>query len=73
MSDFYQSGVVSTLHRLGKGDREIEWDFKGMGGMRKIALVLPALFSEFEGEAIHKILKELEKVDFINEIVITLG
>jgi glucosyl-3-phosphoglycerate synthase len=74
MSDFYQSGVVSTLHRLGRPDEEfVCGEFKNISGMRKIALVLPALYSEFEGQAIHNIFKELEKVDFITEIVLTLG
>ncbi|MBD3169331.1 MAG: glycosyl transferase [candidate division Zixibacteria bacterium] len=74
MSDFYQTGVVSTLHRLGKAEIDIMAEgFEGVGNRRKIALVLPALYSEFEGEAIHTIFKELENVDYINEIVVTLG
>ncbi|MCP4634062.1 MAG: glycosyl transferase [candidate division Zixibacteria bacterium] len=74
MSDFYQSGVVSTLHRLGDRDgKYIAREFKELSGLREIALVLPALYSEFEAEAIHTIFKELESVEFINEIVLTLG
>lgn len=74
MSDFYQTGIVTTLHRLGSPSIEsIEAELKRFAKQRPIALVLPALYSEFEGEALKKIVSELKKVKYINEIVMTLG
>ena len=52
MSDFYQSGVITTLHRLGKPSLErLEGELLQFSRIRPIALVLPALYSEFEGPA----------------------
>jgi glucosyl-3-phosphoglycerate synthase len=49
MSDFYQSGVVATLLRLGQANgHKIESELEVLGKQRPIALVLPALYSEFE-------------------------
>ncbi len=74
MSDFYQTGVVPTLHRLGERQTAIfSKEFIETPESRKIALVLPALASEFQGEAIHTIFKELESVDFLRDIIVTLG
>ncbi len=52
MSDFYQTGVVATLHRLGRANaHKIEAELEVFGKQRPIALVLPALYSEFESGA----------------------
>jgi glucosyl-3-phosphoglycerate synthase len=74
VSDFYQTGVVATLHRLGsynidKIEAELSWYAKE----RPIALVLPSLYSEIEGDALKGIVRELAGVKYINEIVVTLG
>lgn len=74
MSDFFQSGVVSTLHRLGKGDlKELEKRLKEHSQHRPIALVLPAVYAEFEGKAMPKILHELKNVDYLEEIVLVMN
>ncbi len=39
---------------------------------RPMALVIPCLYSELEGEALPRILDELQKVNYINEIIIGL-
>lgn len=74
MSDFYQTGVVATFHRLGrqnleKLESELTWYAQG----RPIALVLPSLYSEIEGEALRGIVRELCEVKYLREIVVTLG
>src|SRR4030042_1170307 len=74
MADFYQTGVVATLHKLGrvnleKRESELTWDAQE----RPIALVLPSLFSETEGDALKDIVRELKEVKYIKEIVVTLG
>ncbi len=74
MSDFYQTGVVSTLHRLGKGDIErIEAELTWYSQERPIALVLPSLYSELEGEALRGIISELKEISYVKEIIVTLG
>jgi glucosyl-3-phosphoglycerate synthase len=74
MSDFYQTGVVSTLHRLGNPDlEEIEAKLAKYSMERPIALVLPSLYSELAGEALKNIVRELTEVKYVKEIVVTLG
>jgi len=73
MSDFYQSGIITTLHQLGNPSLErLESELHGFSKTRPVALVLPALYSEFEGPAMPGIVKELAKVKYLNEIVLVL-
>ena len=74
MSDFYQTGVVSTLHRLGPINLEkLEAELSWYAQERPIALVLPSLYSELEGEALKGIIRELKGVKYVKEIVVALG
>lgn len=74
MSDFYQTGVVPTFHRLGKLNIErMEGELTEFNHNRPIALVLPSLYAELEGPALNSILQEIKKVPYINEIVVTMG
>ena len=74
MGDFHQTGVVATFHRLGKGGTEkIEQDLIRFSKYRPIALVLPSLYSELEGEALKHILNELKEVKYISQIIVSLG
>ena len=74
MADFYQTDLIITLHRLGNpGLERLESELKEYSRQRPIALVLPALVTEFQGEAIKGIVAELKKVRYINEIILTLG
>lgn len=73
MSDFYQTGVITTLHRLGKPSLErIEGELLQFSRARPVALVLPSLYSEFEGPAMPRIVEELSKVKYLCEIVLVL-
>jgi glucosyl-3-phosphoglycerate synthase len=73
VADFYQTGLVSTLHRLKDFDADrIEDDLVRFGDTNKIALVLPALYSELERPALASILDVLVTVPYIHEIVIAL-
>lgn len=73
MSDFYQTGIITTLHQLGKPSLErLEGDLYRFSKVKPIALVLPALYSEFEGPAMPGIIQELTKVKYLNEIVLAL-
>jgi glucosyl-3-phosphoglycerate synthase len=73
MSDFHQSGVITTFHRLGKYDLDaIEATLVEYTEQRPIALVLPSLYSELEGPALKNIVDELKKVRYIRQIVVGL-
>lgn len=73
MSDFYQSGVITTLHQLGQPSLErLESELQTYSQARPVALVLPALYSEFEGPAMPGIVRELAKVKYLSEIVLVL-
>lgn len=73
MSDFHQTGIITTLHQLGKPSLErLESELYGFSKTRPVALVLPALYSEFEGPAMPGIVQELSKVKYLNEIVLAL-
>ncbi|MEW6162751.1 MAG: glycosyl transferase, partial [Nitrospirota bacterium] len=74
MADFHQTGVVATFHRLGKVNLEkIEAELTWYTQERPIALVLPSLYSELEGDALKGIVRELKEAKYIKEIVVTLG
>ncbi len=74
MSDFYQTGMVTTLHRLGhRRIEEIEDELVRYARVAPMALVLPALYSEFETPAMTGILKELPKIPYLAQIVMSLG
>ena len=73
MSDFYQTGIITTLHQIGSSSLErIESELREFARSRPIALVLPALYSEFEGPAMPGIVQELAKVKYLHEIVLVL-
>jgi glucosyl-3-phosphoglycerate synthase len=74
MSDFYQTGVVATLHRLGPGKLEVlEQQLARFAGQQPIALVLPALYTEFEKPAMDRILSELSQVRYIQQFVVSVA
>jgi len=74
MADFYQTGVVTTLHRLNNNHvSRLEDELTRFSETTSIGLVLPALYSEFETPAAHKILNELRQVRYLRHIVVALG
>jgi glucosyl-3-phosphoglycerate synthase len=74
MGDFYQTGVIATFHRLGETKLDkIESELKAFSKNRAIALVLPSIYDELQGEALPRILDELKKVHYLRQIIVTLG
>ena len=74
MADFYQTGLVTTLHRLNPdGLDRLESDLYGFKTVLPIGLVLPALYSEFQTPAMQGIVRELSRVRFLHRIVVALG
>ncbi len=73
MSDFYQTGIITTLHHLGRPSLDrIETELEQYAKVRPVALVLPSLYSEFEGPAMPRIIEELSKVRYLCEVVLVL-
>ncbi|QDT78025.1 Glucosyl-3-phosphoglycerate synthase [Gimesia maris] len=73
MGDFYQNGIITTLHNLSsRSIDEMEAELLQFSKIRPMSLVLPCLYSELEGPALDKIVTELAKVGYLNEIVIGL-
>jgi glucosyl-3-phosphoglycerate synthase len=74
MSDFYQVGVVATIHRLGEVDIErLERELRAYAGTRPIGLILPALMVEFERPAMNGIIEQLREVDWLKRVVVAVG
>jgi glucosyl-3-phosphoglycerate synthase len=73
MSDLFQNGSIVTLQNLtNRSTEDIENALREFADRRNMVLLLPSLYSEFEGPAMPKIVKELEKADYINRIVLSL-
>lgn len=73
MSDFFQNGVITTLQNLGARSLEdMEKELEKFGKRRKMVLLLPALYSEFETPAMHKIIEELKGVKYLYKIILGL-
>jgi glucosyl-3-phosphoglycerate synthase len=74
LADFYQSGVVTTLHRLTTNNVEkLEADLEKFSRNKPIGLVLPALYSEFESIAMQRIVAQLRQVRYLQRIVVVVG
>ena len=73
MGDFYQNGIITTLHNLSQRTLEdMEDELMQFSTVRPMGLILPSLYSELEGDALKNIVNELAKVDYLTEIVIGL-
>lgn len=73
MGDFYQNGIVTTLHNL--TDRpleELESDLIGFSQTRPMSLILPSLYSELETDAMPLIVDHLKEVKYLSQIVVGL-
>jgi glucosyl-3-phosphoglycerate synthase len=74
MADFHQSGVITTLHRLGNPSVErLERELLQHGRARPIALVLPCLFSELRGPALKGIVDVLRGIQYLHEIIVSIS
>ena len=73
MGDFYQNGIITTLHNLSNRPvEELEQELVAFSRQRPLGLILPSLYSELEGEALPNIVTELKPVPYLSEIVIGL-
>ena len=73
MADFFQNGMITTLQRLKERPiEEIEKELIEFAKRRNMVLLLPSLYSEFEGPAMPKIVEELKKIPYLYRIVLSL-
>jgi glucosyl-3-phosphoglycerate synthase len=74
VSDFHQSGVFSTLHRLGRPDlQRLERELSDHARSRPIALVLPCLHSELRDVALKGIIEQLQHVRYLEQIIVSVA
>jgi glucosyl-3-phosphoglycerate synthase len=74
MSDFFQNGVITTLHHLGHQPLEtLEARLQEHAEVNPLCLVLPCLITELDGPALPRIVQQLAQVRYLDEIVIALG
>jgi glucosyl-3-phosphoglycerate synthase len=73
MSDFYQQHLFATLHRLSRLPLdELEGGLERSAARRRMALLLPSLATEMDGEALPHIIDELRHVNYLHRVVVAL-
>lgn len=71
MSDFYQTGAIATLHRLGDAHlTRLERDLTEFTRETPIALVLPCHIREVGTKGLRQIARELKNVSYLSQIVV---
>ncbi len=71
MSDFFQTGAVATLHRLGNPNvARLERELEEYNKETPIALILPCHVKELGTPALRRIVKELSQVKYLEQIVV---
>lgn len=71
MSDFFQTGAIATLHRLGKPHvPQLEKELEEFAKETPIALVLPCHIKELGTQALRWIVRELKNVTYLKQIVV---
>jgi glucosyl-3-phosphoglycerate synthase len=74
LADFHQTGVISTLHRLGRTDlARLERELRTHSAARPMALVLPCLHSELRDVALKGIIDQLQAVDYLDQVVVSVA
>jgi len=73
MSDFFQTGAIATLHRLGKPNvHRLEQELQEHSNETPIALVLPCHIKELGSRALRLIVRELKNAAYLKQVVIGL-
>lgn len=73
MSDFWQHGAITVLQHLrDRPIEELDGELQKISTKRKMALLLPALASEFDTPSMPRIIEELKKVNYLHRVVLSL-
>src|SRR5580765_5359190 len=71
MSDFFQTGAIATLHRLGNVKIEkLETELENFSLETPMALVLPCHIKEMGTPALNAITGALKRVTYLKQIVV---
>lgn len=74
MADFFQTGTITTLHRLTEGGQQrLEADLERFNTVNPIGLVLPALYREFESPAMQGIVDQLRNISYLRRICVVIN
>jgi glucosyl-3-phosphoglycerate synthase len=71
MSDFFQHGLISTLHRLVDGP--IADRHRARAALPSVVLVLPCHYAEISTLALNGIIKKVNAAEFISQVVISMN
>lgn len=73
MSDFFQNGIITTLHDLGgRSEVDLAAALTSQVASTPVSLVLPCLYSELAGPALAPFVRQLATIPWLSEIVIGL-
>jgi glucosyl-3-phosphoglycerate synthase len=73
MGDFYQNGIVTTLHNLSQRSTDsVESELLEFSEDRRLGLILPCLYSELETTAMPRIIEQLCHIPYLNQLIIGL-
>lgn len=73
MSDFHQNGVITNFHNLKtRSDESLEREVFKLSRKNPVGLILPSLFSEFQGAAFPRIVEILSEMNYLDEIIVGL-
>ncbi|MCH9021684.1 MAG: glycosyl transferase [Planctomycetes bacterium] len=74
MADFFQNGIITTLHDFSTDNLEkMEARLGEPNKRRPIALILPIIPQDLNSDSFTRIVEELSKVNYISEVVLSLG
>jgi glucosyl-3-phosphoglycerate synthase len=73
LSDFFQNGIVTTLHNLKTRSLEsLEGELHEFSSHSPMALILPCLYSELAQDALSNIIDTLNGATYLSHVVIGL-
>ncbi|MBP1909932.1 glucosyl-3-phosphoglycerate synthase [Methanolobus bombayensis] len=70
--DFYQE-KITTIHDFATDDGEVVRHLTELSRFRPTALIIPMLYKEIKSPSLANIVNELNKCEFINEVIISLA
>lgn len=74
MADFFQNGIITTLHDFNTDNLQVMEDrLNDPRKRREIALILPIIPRDLMSESFNNIVQELAQVDYISEVILSLG
>ena len=63
MADFFQNGVIATLHDLGRRSTEdLERELKAWSGETPMSLIIPCLVADLAAPSLERIVSQLAAV-----------